>query len=162
MHIRAAAIASLLLAAPLLAACSSGDKTTADPKACKTVLADNYRKAMANGGKGPDQKEPAACKGLDQKTLERITGEVLKEYMSSDQAKKDVNKAFEDSIEQQASATPSPSVSVSPECRAWIKKELQDSSDSVDGKTGVAACGDLSDDELQAAIDQVTKELSAG
>ncbi|MFE1882654.1 hypothetical protein [Streptomyces diastatochromogenes] len=160
MRIRAAVVASLLLAAPLLAACSSD--TTADPQACKAAMAEGYRKAMAEGGKGPDQKRPAACKGVDDKTAQRLAGEVVKEYLDSDQAKKDVNKAFEDSIEQQASATPSPSTSVSPECQAWIKKELQDSSESVDGKTGVAACGDLSDDELQAAIDQVTKELSAG
>lgn len=160
MRTRAAVVATLLLAAPLLAACS-GDKTTADPKACKAAMAEDYRKAMSNGGKGPEQKRPAACKGIDDKTAQRLAGEVIKEYMASDQAKKDLNKDFEDGVKS-AMPTPSASVSVSPECRAWIKKELQDSSDSVDGESGVAACGDLSDDELQAAIDQVTKELSDG
>lgn len=55
----------------------------------------------------------------------------------------------------------SPSVSVSPECRTWIKAELLDESEEIDATPGYAACGDLSDDEMQAAIDQVTEELTA-
>lgn len=61
------------------------------------------------------------------------------------------------------SATPEPSasVSVSPECRTWIKAELLDESETVDATPGFEACGDLSEDELQAAIDEVTAELTA-
>jgi len=59
------------------------------------------------------------------------------------------------------SPTPSPSLSVSPECRTWIKAELLDSTDDIDAGPGFRACGDLSDAELQAAIDQVTEELAA-
>lgn len=61
------------------------------------------------------------------------------------------------------SALPTPSAlpSVSPECRAWISKEIQDDSSSIDATAGYAACGDLSDDELQAAIDRVERELEA-
>jgi hypothetical protein len=55
----------------------------------------------------------------------------------------------------------SPSVSVSPECRTWIKAELLDDSEEIDATPGYNACGGLSDDELQAAIDQVTEELTA-
>lgn len=127
---------------------------------CKAALSDRYRKVMANGGKRPKASSPPACVGLDEKTLEQITGEVFSEYLKSDQAKTDVDKALKDGMES-ALATPSASTSVSPECRAWIVKEIQDSSDSVDGASGLKACGDLSDAELQAAIDQVTKELSA-
>ncbi|MBX9366820.1 hypothetical protein [Streptomyces sp. WAC04114] len=56
---------------------------------------------------------------------------------------------------------PSPSVSVSPECRTRIKAELLDDSKEIDATPGYNACGDLSEDELQAAIDEVTEELSA-
>ena len=58
-------------------------------------------------------------------------------------------------------AAPSPSLSLSPECRTWIKAELLDSSEEIDSEAGVKVCGDLSDAELSAAIEQVTEELSA-
>lgn len=57
--------------------------------------------------------------------------------------------------------TPSSSSSVSPECRAWIRTELLDDSKEIDATTGYGACGELSEAELQAAIDEVTEELSA-
>ncbi|MFF5842134.1 hypothetical protein ACFY74_11775 [Streptomyces massasporeus] len=60
-----------------------------------------------------------------------------------------------------ASPEAPPSVNVSPECRTWIKAELLDDSEEIDATPGYNACGDLSDDELQTAIDQVTEELSA-
>jgi flagellar basal body-associated protein FliL len=60
-----------------------------------------------------------------------------------------------------ATVEPSASVSVSPECRTWIKAELLDSSEEVDATPGYEACGDLSNEELQAAIDEVTEELTA-
>lgn len=142
-------------AACLIAAClavtgcsrTGGDATIADPAACKAALADNYRKAVAAGGKGPEEKRPAACVGLDAKTLETITGQVIGEYLDS----------------SQASAVPTPSVSagVSPECRAWIAKELQDDSSTLDAAAGYKACGDMSDAKLQKAIDEVEKELEA-
>jgi hypothetical protein len=134
------------------------DDSSASPAACKTVLADGYRKVMANGGKGPEQKQPPECVGLDTETLKKITGEVISEYLDSEQAKEDLGKAFDDGV---ASAMPSASASISPECRKWIGKELLDGSSSVDGTAGYAACGDLSDAEMQSAIDGVEKELEA-
>ena len=142
------------------AALLTKDDSSASPAACKRVLAANYQKAVADGGKGPDQKKPAACAGLDTKTLKKITGEVLSEYLASEQAEKDLGKAFEDGVAS-AMATPSASASISPECREWIGKALLDDSSSVDGAAGYAACGDLSDAEMQAAIDGVGKELAA-
>ncbi|MEW2420456.1 hypothetical protein AB0911_07920 [Streptomyces nigra] len=56
---------------------------------------------------------------------------------------------------------PSPSATVSEACRTWIRTELLDDSDGIDATAGYGACGDLSDDELQTAIDEVTEELSA-
>jgi hypothetical protein len=138
----------------------NGSGPVADRSACKAALAANYRKAMAGGGKGPTASEPPACVGLDQKTLERITGEVVDEYLNSDQAKKDLGKAFKDGMES-ALATPPASTSVSPECRTWIKAELLDDTDEIDATPGYQVCGDLSDDELQAAIDAVEKQLEA-
>jgi len=129
-----------------------------DPAACKTALAHNYRKAMTDGAKGPEQPRPAECRGLDTKTLKKITGEVIGEYLDSDQADKDLGKAFEDGVK---SALPTPSSGVSAQCREWIAGELQDDSSSIDGTAGYAACGDLSDGEMQAAIDEVEKELAA-
>lgn len=58
-------------------------------------------------------------------------------------------------------AAPSPSTSVSPECRAWIMQELKDDTDSIDAVSGQQACGDLSEDELNKAIEQVTKDIEA-
>ena len=136
------------------------DDSPASPAACKSVLADNYRKVMADGGKGPEQKQPPECAGLDTKTLKKITGEVISEYLDSEQAKKDLGNAFEDGMAS-AMATPSASASISPECRKWIAKVLLDDSSSIDGTAGYAACGDLSDAEMQAAIDGVEKELEA-
>jgi hypothetical protein len=58
-------------------------------------------------------------------------------------------------------ATPSASASISPECREWIGKALLDGSSSIDGTAGYAACGEMSDAEMQSAIDGVGKELEA-
>ena len=56
---------------------------------------------------------------------------------------------------------PSPSASVSEACRAWIRTELLDDSERIDATAGYGVCGDLSDSEFQAAIDEVTEELAA-
>ncbi|WP_406202475.1 MULTISPECIES: hypothetical protein [unclassified Streptomyces] len=133
---------------------SGGDESIADPTACKAKLTENYRRVMANGAKGPTPATPTACAGLNEKSLKRITGEVITEYLDSDQAAKDL-----------APALPSPSLpasaDVSPECRTWIKAELLDDTEEIDATPGYDACGDLSGEELQAAIDAVAEELSA-
>jgi hypothetical protein len=93
----AAAVAAFAIAGGVAALTKDddGDGPVASPAACKAALADNYRKVMANGGKGPTASEPPACVGLDQKTLERSTGEVVDEYLKSDQAKKDFGRLLE-------------------------------------------------------------------
>lgn len=151
---------TVLLAGAAGCSHADGNSTIAAPAACKSTLAHNYRKVMAAGGKGPEQKQPAACVGLDTKTLQQIAEQVISEYSRSDQAKKDAEKAFKDGMKS-ALPTPSALPSVSPECRAWISNEIQDDSSSIEATAGYAACGDLSDDELQAAIDRVERELEA-
>lgn len=59
-----------------------------------------------------------------------------------------------------ASSTPSAEATVSPECRAWVKEELMDSSEGFDAESGYAACGDLPDGQLGALVDDVTKEIT--
>ena len=54
-----------------------------------------------------------------------------------------------------------PSMALTPECRTWIKAELLDSTETIDATPGYEACGYLSSAELDAAIEQVTAELSA-
>lgn len=125
MRVRAAAITILLLA-PLLAACGNGDGPVASPKACKAKLAENYSKAMANGGKGPTPEPPTACAGLDDKTLQRITGEVISEYLKSDQAKKDFGDAFNKGMQQGLEDMPTPDVSGLGQEFDDLQKELDD------------------------------------
>jgi hypothetical protein len=49
---------------------------------------------------------------------------------------------------------------VSPECRAWVKKELMDSSSGFNTASGYGVCGDLSEEQLGAVIDDVTEEIA--
>lgn len=143
----AAAIAALLLAP--LTACSSD--TEADPAACKAAMVQQLKDATEDGEKGT---RPPACKGLDDKTLERLAGKATNEWLDSDAA----DQAVEDAIESQ-SPEPDPTAQLSDECRAWIENELLDSSDSIDATDGYSVCGDLSEEELDQAIEQVTDDL---
>jgi hypothetical protein len=70
--------------------------------ACKTALAENYRRAMAAGGKGPEQPAPDSCDGLDAATLDRLIGEVVAEYLESPQAEEDIGRAVEEGLESAA------------------------------------------------------------
>lgn len=76
-----------------------------DAGACKAALAENYREAVAAGPDAPSMGAPASCAGLSGATLERITGEVVSEYLDSDEAAEDLERAFEEGM---ASATASP------------------------------------------------------
>ncbi|MER5892291.1 hypothetical protein [Streptomyces sp. NPDC001876] len=143
----AAALTAATLLALTLTGCSSD---TADSAACKTAMAKQLAAATAAGDQAKPGTRPEACDGVDDQTLQRITGELI-----SDQ----VDKAVDDATE---SAAPDPAAGpVSDECRAWIKAELLDSSDSIDGVTGNGVCGDLSDEEMDQAIEDVTNELTA-
>ncbi|MEJ8671883.1 hypothetical protein WKI71_36625 [Streptomyces sp. MS1.AVA.1] len=57
------------------------------------------------------------------------------------------------------SSTPSTEATVSPECRAWVREELMDSSEGFDAASGYSACGDLPNGQLDAVIEEVGKEI---
>ncbi|MCM1943153.1 hypothetical protein NC239_33620 [Streptomyces sp. G3] len=46
------------------------------------------------------------------------------------------------------------------ECRAWVRDEIMDDSEGIDGATGYGACGELSDGQLQAVIDEETEKIA--
>ncbi|MFJ5893776.1 hypothetical protein [Streptomyces californicus] len=134
----AALIAASLLA---LTACSSDEKP--DAAACKTAMAKQLYQAIADGDQAEESSRPAACNGVDDKTLQRIAGELTTEKAGD---------AVEDAVED---TTAQPSA----ECRAWIETELRGTED-IDAASGVDVCGDLSEDELDQAIEDVTNDLT--
>jgi hypothetical protein len=73
MRARTAAAIAVLLLAPLTA-CSSGDDK-ADPAACKAAMAKQLKDA-ANGSTAENER-PAACNGVDDKTVQKYVGEIM-------------------------------------------------------------------------------------
>jgi transcription elongation factor len=69
-------------------------------------------------------------------------------------------KAAEATTSSTPAASPS-GTAITAECRAWIEGELLDSTDNIDATAGQAVCGDLSDEEMDQAIDDVTNDLMA-
>lgn len=161
MRTRTVLPAVLLALAAGVTACSGTSDTEASTAACKEALAKQLHEASQSGKKG---SRPAACTGIDTKTLENLVGEVTEEWMDSDDADKVVNDALEDAF---GDGIPVPDVTepqptaagISDECRAWIEDELLDSSEDVDGTAGYGVCSDLSDEELDQAIEDVTNDL---
>jgi hypothetical protein len=98
-------VAAFALGGGLAVWLKDDSSTSANPAACKTALAANYREAVSNGPDGPTMAAPAACSGLDEATLKRITGEVISEYLESDQADEDLGRLLEEGMES-AAATP--------------------------------------------------------
>ncbi|MEU7723203.1 hypothetical protein [Streptomyces tibetensis] len=91
-----AAVVALLLAT--LTACG-GTEAKADPQDCRKALYDQYRDTVAAGDDTPESKRPAACDGVDDKALQRLAGEAIKEYLASDDAEKAVDDAVEGAID---------------------------------------------------------------
>lgn len=145
MRARTAACTVLLALTAVLTACSGSDDAKGDPAACKAAMTAQLREGLAKGDKAPKGKRPAACNGVDDKTVQRYATEILK---------KELPNAIESAL-----PTPSDTPDITPECRDWIEKELQDSSDSIDATSGEDACGYLSKDELDQAIEDVTNDL---
>lgn len=81
-----------------------GGGPVASPAACKKALAANLQKAMENPG-GPSMPEPAACVGLDDKTLDQIARDVASEGLMSPEAEKLFEDQWRKALES-ATATP--------------------------------------------------------
>lgn len=148
MRTRTAAVAATLLLVPLGACSSTGEPDTA---ACRAALVRQVETAPTEGGKGA---RPEACAGIGDQALEHLAGEVTAEWLE----KLEAAKAAEGPAES-ALPTPGAVASITPECREWIEKELRSPSDIVDAAPGYAACGYLSEDQLDKAIDDAIEEL---
>jgi len=141
---------AVLATAGILLALTSCSSDTTDPGACKTAMAKQLDKAVDAGDQAKPGTRPAACDGVDDKTLQRLTGELIAE-----QTGKDIDASLE------PSTTPDPAAALPPECRTWLEAELLDASDTIDAEAGQAVCGDLSDAEMDQAIEDVTNDLTA-
>ncbi|MFD0053026.1 hypothetical protein ACFVHR_04780 [Streptomyces sp. NPDC127168] len=62
--------------------------------------------------------------------------------------------------EPAASSPTATEAEVSEECRAWVRDEIMDGSEGIDGAAGYGACGDLPDGQLEAVIDEETEKIS--
>lgn len=82
MKTRTAACSTLLVLAAALTACSSSDKPTADPTACKAALTSVFKKSAAAGDKATPDGRPPASDGLDDKAVQHLATEVLNEQVS--------------------------------------------------------------------------------
>jgi hypothetical protein len=70
-------ITVVLVALVALAGCG-GNK--ADVAACKTAMKEQYTTATADPS-APESAKPAACKGVDDATLQRLAGEIIDEAL---------------------------------------------------------------------------------
>lgn len=91
MKTRTAACAALIAIAALTSC--SGD-TAADPAACKAAMEKQFDDALASGKEG---SRPDACDGIDDKTLQKLAGEVASEQLE---------KSLGDSLSDLESAAP--------------------------------------------------------
>ena len=83
------------------------DTTTANPSSCKAALEKNFRtatEAVAADRDSSPMPAPPECLGVDQVTLERITGEVVADYLESPEADKVVGDALRRAMESAAAA----------------------------------------------------------
>ncbi|MFI7291312.1 hypothetical protein ACIBRY_32385 [Streptomyces anulatus] len=139
-----ATVAALLA----LTGCSSEPDPKPDIAACKTAMVKQVDEAIAAGEEAVDGKRPAACDGVDDKTLERLAGEITK-----DKTAEFFGDTPEDTTENVAGQ-------LSADCRAWIETELV-SSGAIDAADGVDVCGDLTDAEMDQAIEDVTNDRNS-
>jgi hypothetical protein len=67
-----------VVAALTLAGCGHSSGSPASVAACKHAMQQEFAASAASGTKGT---EPAACKGLPQKTLTRLAGEIIASHL---------------------------------------------------------------------------------
>lgn len=139
--------AALIAAGLLLTLTACGSDSKPDIAACKTAMGKQVDEAMAAGEEAVEGTRPAACDGVDDKTLERLAGEITAAKTA---------EFFGDTPEETTEAAAG---QPSADCLAWIETELL-SSGSIDAASGADVCGDLTDDELDRAIEDVTNDLA--
>jgi hypothetical protein len=151
MKVRLRAAVILAALAITTVSCGSDKASTADIAACKSAMRQQLQDSIDAGETATPGTRPAACDGIDAKTLETLVGDLMTEEL-------------DDAVE---SALPDPEPSgtaaadgITPDCRAWIEAELTDNSSTLDATSGEQACGYMTEDELNAAIDSITEELS--
>lgn len=145
MYARTAACATLLALAALTAGCSGDSSTEADVASCKTAMREQLQTSINASDTATPGTRPSQCDGVDDKTLQKLAGDLMTEQLGNA-----VDSAAPDATEP---------AGLSADCRAWIEGELLDSSDSIDATPGDDACGDMTDAELGAAIEDVTDDL---
>jgi hypothetical protein len=126
MRTRTTLTATIALLLATLTACG-GNEVHADPPACKKALYDQYRDTVAAGDDAPESRRPAACDGVDDKTLQRLTGEAIKEYLASD----DAERAVDDAVEGAVDDAPWEEVMPSPDT-SDLGKEFDDAQKKLD------------------------------
>lgn len=100
-----AALAAFAVGGGLAVLLDDGSEPIASETACRDGLRENMTKAAADGADSSPLPAPAACYGLDQATLERITGEVMAEYLDSPEAEKAFEDAMREALESAAAST---------------------------------------------------------
>ncbi|MGW2720659.1 hypothetical protein [Streptomyces sp. NPDC001492] len=77
MKTRTTACIVLLALAVALTACSSADSSNADPAACKAAMTKQFKDAIAAGDNATPGTRPAACNGVDDKTVQKYAAEIM-------------------------------------------------------------------------------------
>ena len=135
MKTRIVTCTALLALAMTLTACSGSSTSKPDPAACKDAWTEKMRRELAEGASAPG-KAPAECDGFDDKTMQSFATEILTKRL------------------------PRPRMpEITPECRAWIKKD--NDPHRMPGAPGTGPCGYMSADELGLAIFRVSKDMTS-
>ncbi|MFF0203648.1 hypothetical protein [Streptomyces sp. NPDC005017] len=131
------AVGLLLLA---VTACGAGDGegTTAggDEAACEAALirqADEFARA---GGPPADAEDPAACAGLDERTLRRVHARIIGEVVGGDEFREHVEDALGDPA---LSGLPEPTGAFGTPGPDGLEEELADLQDEMDAMESVLA-----------------------
>lgn len=99
-----AALAAFVVGGGLAVLLDDSGEPIASETTCRDGLRENMTKAAADGSDGEPLPAPAACYGLDKATLERITGDVMKEYLDSPEAEKRFEDAMREAMESAAAS----------------------------------------------------------
>ncbi|MEV0015429.1 hypothetical protein [Streptomyces tendae] len=99
-----AALAAFAVGGGLAVVLDDGGEPIASETACRDALVKSMREHAAAGPDAPAASAPAACYGLDKATLERITGDVMTEYLDSPEAEKLFEDAMREALESAAAS----------------------------------------------------------